>query len=647
MTLPTRDQYRTAPLSTTLIFPLTYDERDASDTLSLTRLGAGPHVTPEGFSANGYDSRYSYTVANAAGASASVYATVRLDGAHRSARDVLVSLTHATNDQPKIELAAVADAAGNGSQIALRVYAGSLQTRYLNRPSWRFEFRFPEKVNNAVPAPQGLTFVDSDTLLIACHESDTITVVYRVDLITGEYTGRAESTEYIHLNSMHRRSNGEIWANAYVASLGENRMIRLDLAASFSTGTLAVDATWNLIGLTPSINFVTLGGVEYVLCQEYGTSGTAYLYVFLASQMSAPVTASDRVLRFDLGHRIQDVAINPADGLLYAARNSAQGSSSSLGWVQAYDIADAVASLPDGAALSPLATYPHASKYAEGLEFRADGRLWTSTEGHLGVGDQWSHSAVWSSALAGAEESHYLIDYHSSGLLEVRVNGRLMLEWTVAPTVAPTRLSIGAPPGAAAGWANGFMVSGVVRNVAFRDGLFTPAELADLASGAYETSTLTVTELTLMNPGGELGTTGWTDELAGALGTRTAGPVPFDGSAYFVSGGSVNGRARQRLTYSAPAGAWARVEWQQASWDGASDPGGVGLRALDSSQAQLTQVLSGEVTVTPSTTWAPRAHSLSLPAGTEYLDVLQHRTRTVGANVDCYVDAVRVFTYAP
>jgi hypothetical protein len=647
MTLPIRDQYRLLPLSLLLIFTLTHDELDSTDALPLTRLGTGPHVTPEGFKANGYDSRYMYALSHSAGAPASLHATIRLDGPHRSARDVLVSLTHATADQPKIELAAVADAAGAGTQIALRTYAGSIQARYLNRPSWRFEFRFPEKVNNAVVAPQGLTFADADTLLLAAHESDTITTFYRVDLTTGEYTGRAESEEFIHLNSLHMRGNGECWANAYVTSLGQNRMIRIDLATSFATGELAVDATWNITDLTPSINFVTIGGVEYVLCTEWST-GAGYVYVYLASQMSADVSSADRVARYVIGPRVQDVAVRPADGLLYASRNMRTGDSGSQGWVQSYDIASAIASLPDGATLAPVATYPHATKYTEGLEFRpGDGRLWSSTEGLLGVGDHWSHSAVWSSALAGSETNTYLVDYHSSGLIEVRVNGRLMLEWTVAPTVAPSRLAIGAPPSAVAGWANGFMSAGVVRDVAFRDGLFTPAELAALCSGTYEPNTLTETELTLTNPGGELGTTGWTDELAGALGTRVAGPAPYEGAAYFASGGSVNGRARQRLAFSAPAGAWVRVEWQQASWDGASDPGGVGLRALDAGQVQLAQALSSEATVTPSVTWVARSHSMPLPAGTEFIDVLQHRTRTVGANVDCYVDAIRVFVYTP
>lgn len=652
-TPPARDQYRTQPDAALRIYPLTYDELDQNNANALTRLGGGPHITPEGFRANGYDSRYALALSSAAGAPASLRATVRLEGQPSSSRDFIVGLVPTSLDQPKLELSAVADAALSSlAQLVLRYYAGgSVQTQRLNRPGWRFEFRFPELVNGGLPSPQGLAFLDEDTLLLACHQADAVTVLYRVDLTTGEYSGRAKSTEFIHLNSMHLRANGEVWANAYVASLGQNRMIRLDLATSFATGALTVDATWELTGLTPSICFVELDGTEYVLCQEYGTSGTAWLYVFLASQMGGAVGASDRFKRFDLGLRVQDVAIREADGLLYASRNSEQGSAFSYGWVQSYDIASAIASSADGATLSPVALCPHATKLGEGLGFRpSDGRLWSSTEGHLTVGDSWGHCAVWSSQIPQVpEENTYLFDSHASGLLEVRINGRLMHSLTgVVPATAATRLSIGGPPSASAGLTAGFMPAGTVRGVAQKDGLFTLAELAALDAGDYEPYELTVQQLTLTNPGGESGTTGWTDELSpGVLANRNAGPSPYAGSSYFVGAGSANSRARQRLAVSAPGGSWARIEWQQASWDAASDPGGCGLRALDASQAQLVYSPSGEAWVSPAQVWLPRAHTLALPTGTAYLDAVQHRTRTVGANVDCYVDEIAVKIYSP
>jgi hypothetical protein len=288
---------------------------------------------------------------------------------------------------------------------------------------------------------------------------------------------------------------------------------------------------------------------------------------------------------------------------------------------------------------------------AEGLAFNPDGgRLWVLTEGHTAVADSWGHCAAWSCSVPQAAElGEYLADWHSTGLLEVRLNGRLMHAITGAwSSVAATRLAIGGPPGAAAGLTAGFMTAGVINGVALKDGLFTLDELAALTAGDYEPNELSTQTLALTNPGGELGLTGWSDELSpGALANRASVPLPYAGSAYFMGSGGASSRARQRLAVSPPADSWARVEWQQASWDAASDPGGCGLRALDSDQAQLSYSPSGEAIASPSQTWLRRAHAMILPAGTAYLDVVQHRTRTAGTNVDCYVDEVTLRVYSP
>lgn len=650
-TPPVRDQYRTQPDAALRIYPLTYDELDQNNANVLTRLGGGPHITPEGFRANGYDSRYTLALSSAAGAPASLRATVRLDAPPRTSRDLIVGLVPATGDQPKLELAAVADAALSSlSQLALRYYTSAAQTLRLNRSTWRFEFRFPELLNASVPSPQGATFLDSGELFLTTHQNNTLTAVYSVDLATGEYTGRAISTEYQHINSVCTRANGEVWGSTQLTSLGgQNRAVRFDLDASFASGELAAADVWDNGQIASSLAFLTVAGTEYVLCQQYATTGTAYCYVFLASQMSSPVGQGDRVKRFDLGLTIQDLTVGP-DGLVYVSRNAAQGAGPSYGWVQAYDVAAAISSTADGATLSPVASYPHATKLAEGLAFcPSDGRLWALTEGHLSVGDSWGHCAVWSSSIPQApEENTYLFDAHASGLLEVRVNGRLMHSLSGVVTAAAARLAIGGPPSASAGLTAGFMPAGVVRDVAQKDGLFTLTEIASLDWGDYEPNTLSVQTLALTNPGGESGTSGWVDELSpGTLAIRINPPLPYAGGAYFMGAGSANSRARQRLAVSVAAGSWARIEWQQASWDAASDPGGCGLRALDASQAQLVYSPSGEASVSPAQTWLARAHSLALPASTAYLDAIQHRTRTVGANVDCYVDEIAVKIYSP
>ena len=657
---PVRDQLRTSLPEDLRIWPLTYDTLDQNDQNPLSFLGSGPPITPEGFAANGWDARLVGTISTGGAlAPASLHCYARLDAERRNGtRDLIVSLVTATTDQPKLELAAVPDPAdASQTTLAFRSYGSSNIVEYLNRPQWRFEFRFPEKITGTTlgwPAPQGLCFIDSNTLLLAAHREDVRTVLYQVDVPSGEYTGRCSSTEYVHLNSMHRRDNGEVWANCFVTSLGQNRMIHIDLATSFSTGELTASELWETTGLTPSIAFATINGTEYVLCQQWATTGTPYLYVFSPSQMSAPVTAADRIKRFALGTYIQDVCFRASDGLLYASRNRRSGDGSNKGWIESFDIGSAIASLADGSNLSPLASFPHASCLSEGIEFRpGDDRLWASTEGLLTVADKASHVAVWSSSVPPVpEENRYLFDFLGvTQQVEIRINGRLALERALTPSIAPTRLAIGGPPAASAGWNTGFMSSGRVREVALKDAPFTLAEITSLEAGDYEPNELFELSVPIVNPDGESGTTGWTDELSGTLGIRVAGPPPFAGSGYFVGGGAADERARQRFDFStlgvAPASfssLWAFVEWQQASWDAASDPGGVGIRTLDSTPAQIALLPAGEAVVTPAQSWRARCHFASLN-GAAGFDLVQHRTRTVGTNVDCYIDAIRMKIY--
>ncbi len=162
--------------------------------------------------------------------------------------------------------------------------------------------------------------------------------------------------------------------------------------------------------------------------------------------------------------------------------------------------------------------------------------------------------------------------------------------------------------------------------------------------------------VSVVNPGAETGdTSGWTDETAGLLGVRTVSPSPASGSGtyYFLSGNSVNGLARQRHSLSTITGLatteidaltaagsmWVRLDWIQSAF-AANDPGGVGLRSLNSSSATISTVKSTEVFV-PVYEWKSRSLSVLLPSGTRSIDILQHRTRTSGVNVDCYIDDIR------
>src|SRR5690606_20704671 len=100
-----------------------------------------------------------------------------------------------------------------------------------NRCNWRFEFRTPEAI--ATPLVQSLCWLDEDTLLFAVDTGST-NILYRVDAATGEYTGRASSTTYDHINSMHVAPDGTVWCQCVVGGFDQRK--QLDLVASFSSG---------------------------------------------------------------------------------------------------------------------------------------------------------------------------------------------------------------------------------------------------------------------------------------------------------------------------------------------------------------------------------------------------------------------------
>ena len=659
-TPPARDQIQGAIVPDLVAWPLTCDEHDASGANTLARTG-GPRITPDGFRANGFDARYTLTTLPAwlqhAGAPVSLHAIARVDAPARSSRDVVVSLCSTSADQPKIEIAVVPDPAVSAvGCVALRAYkASSVVVKHLNRLGWRFEFRAPELVDGAVPAFQGLLWLDASTLLLVGHLSNLKTLLYRVDAATGEYTGRGSSTDLRHMGPLALDSAGNVWASDLHSYGNGYATFRIDLGTSFSTGEIAVvpgsmspHGDFYAVG---GVAFVEVGGTEYVLLQEYDSTGSPWLYVFPASALGASLAQANRHKRFSLGYRVQDICMRASDGLLYASRNIDHANTDTRGWVQSYDIASAIASAADGSTLTPLAGEPAATRYAEGIDFHpVTDRLWMNTEGlSVAVVDQRSHVAVWSSAFPQEpEENVYLVDFQG-GSLEVRLNGRLMVDMAGhTPATAPTRIAVGGPPSATAGLASGFMVAGTVRALAVKSQPFTQVELDDLASGALEPGVLTESALALTNPGAEAGSSsGWTDELAGTTGVRQTSPVPTSGSWYFVGGNAASSRARQHV--SLPAGLtdpWVVVEWLQASYDGSTDPGGVGVRALDAGGTELGYFPSPEISVTPSQTWVRRSWSASLPAGTTQVDIVQHRTRTSGTNVDCYVDDIRATVFS-
>ena len=473
-TPPVRDQILVSIVPADVTYPLTVDENDVDGLNPLTRLGSTTPITAQGFLANGFDTKLTADLpswAASATAPLSFHVIAKVPGPAVDWREVVANVSTASVDTPKLELATLIHS--TRTIFALRGYNGtSVVTTRLNRPGWKFEFRYPERINGNNVLPQALCFLDANTLLLTGYAGST-SVLYRVDVNTGEYTGRAISTVHQHLNSIHRSQDGSVWMTSVVG--GFDKRGEVDLATSFSTGTITVGTSWNT-GDVPvsSLAFATVGGVEYVLASQY--QGAGKIYVFLKSQMSGAVNQVDRVIRFYIGNGAQDLVQRASDGLLYVSR------SDSYDRVEAYDLAAILAAGLDDASPTPVSSYVQATELSEGVDFHpTTDRLWTNSEGLTSTSER-SHLAVWSSAMTGMEENSYLLDY-LGGQMEIRLNGRLMHDGlSYTPGSAPAKIAIGAAPPATAGQ-TGFLTAGTVRGVAIKSVPFTQSELDALVTG--------------------------------------------------------------------------------------------------------------------------------------------------------------------
>lgn len=392
--------------------------------------------------------------------------------------EVLFSLTHAASDRPKLELCAIPDPSNSVNTVyAVRTWGGTnpATINYLGRFEWRFEFRAPELLNNQHPAPQGLCFLDANTLLFSCDENGTdATVLYRVDLTTGEYTGRAKSTVLKNLNSLALDPDGNVWASSWLGA-GQPRRSRLDLEASFATGTITEAYVWDVTSSgSGSLAFATVGGVEYVILTEFAHASTPSAWVFLRSKMSAPATDADRVLRFVVGANLQGFAQRPSDGLLYASR--------SLDKIDTYDLAAILTAGIDATTPTPVTVRCGPAQRCEGLDFRpGDGRLWCGTEARTSARrDSWSHCAIWSTDLdSPGEWNSFLVDF-ADGFYQVRCNGRLMTKFAFTPTIPVEKLVLGASASTTFAAKARVLAFCTVKALAFSDVSFSAAQLASL-----------------------------------------------------------------------------------------------------------------------------------------------------------------------
>ena len=659
--------------SQSIVLPLTYDEMNAGHTFTLNRTGTGPHITDLGFFGNGYDSRYVTPsipdwVSDVEGAltlhaSATPLQGPRNDdgsGFRSQFRDVLVSIANET--APKLQLVVMEDATDETLlQVAVRSYDGGERAVKLARRDWKFETRYPLLEYAGYKArPQGIAFVDANTLLVTAHYNFAHSWCHRIDLTTGNVTGSfifetADSSIVApKIGAISQRpSDGSWWFTDNDSKI----LFDIDLDASFASGHMVVDNTFDasVVNSTAAIMWDEFGGNEYLLIAEYATSATSYIYVIDSGDVGANTVfaLTDRYKRFVSPQKTQGMIMR--DGLVYVSTNQPSTSSAFVGRIYTADIATMIASASDGATITPISTFHSASAYPEDLALHpSTGEIWMPTEGMTDFESHDGFLSIWSSALDNSPaENHYTLTY-SSGSLTVKINNRVFDAISVTPTILPTSVAIGAPATASIGQRNGFSIA-YVKNVFIKNAPMTDVEYNAVTSGEYEASTLTRYDVALVNPGAESGVSGWTNEV-GSIDTRDSSPAPHTGLAYFNGGANAQTTARQRHSLETITGLtgaeidtasmWARSGWWQTSWDNSGgtstdeDTAGVGVRFLDGSAAQISLTYPGLIRMAPRLTWFERATSVMVPSGARSIDSVYHAVRASGANNDGRIDDI-------
>lgn len=656
-----------------VVLPLTYDEVDYDATMTWTRQGDSPHVTPEGFEGDGWNARMTSDTIPTWMASASKRTMFHASLALKPGRvmnantigDIILFAGENTTGStpiPKFSYSVKQDPALPYEPYAsFLTHDGSVHQEIpLFRREWTFRGRYPELVHPVTGQhhhPQGIYFIDASTLLITTHFHDESSRCYRMNLSDWSITGYFDfnETTHPHVNAISRDSSGNYWF------VGNNSLIRVNLTNSFASNVADVEIDYDVTAAGGSFLAIqTLGGTEYVLTGEYLESGTPYLYVFPLSIVSDAGTFAigSRTIRYVINQRTQGIVHDGTD--LYLSMNRLTSESGSFGYIHRNSI-DPTGDTDGDSLVTPDASWVAPSQYPEDLSFHpSTGDLWLPTEGWDILGDNDGFLAVWSSPLDGSSAvNHVSTLYDGVGNFVVSINGLDFQTETWTPTQDVEIVSVGGPPQATAEFTTGFF-KGYIKNIRFQNKDFSGTEYSDTIGGStYEPNTLTEFSITMTNPGAEAGdTSGWTNET-GSLGTRTANPDPYEGSYYFMGGANAATTARQRFNIETETGLttteidagglWGKVRWHQASYTD-QDPVTMGIRMLNGTPTQLSLdyahkdwVQYGDSGATPN--WQSLAIGVDIPSGARNIDAVYDASRTSGTNLDGYIDSISLTIY--
>ncbi|BBA65518.1 hypothetical protein [Xanthomonas phage XacN1] len=637
-----------------LILSLTYDSQDAANAVTWTNLAGGPVATTDGGWFSGYDTRLSATSGLPSWATVgptgplSIFASVAPSDSYANASTTVVaSASVATGaGNPKLAITATQDSyIPSTYTTGVSYFTSALQTVPVARREWKFEYPYPELISGGYNVrPQGILFIDADTMLVTSHYEEQFSLCHKVNVADGTVLGWFQfPSPKNHISSISKKNDGTFWFADYATAT----VMQVDLDASFASNAAVITLDYNLSALTGMASAIweTLNGTEYLLAGQYLTSGTPYVYIIPANLVvdGGVFSITQRQKRFVITQRMQGMRMH--NGVFYIATNRQTADASATGIIQRTNL-DINAT--DNTTLVVLSTHTGPSQYVEDIDFHpTTGWLWTSTEGYSAVGTAgWL--ALWSSPLDGtAVTNNVEAFYNGAGQITIKVNNRLFTTISATPTITPTALSIGGNVTSAASM-NSTFFPGIIKNVCFQSTQLTSYQYENLLSGMYEPNSLTEYPLTIVNPGGEEGITGWTVEV-GAMSTKlvpASGPTPYEGDTYFYGTG-LNVVASQRATIplsdaDIDAGLVTMlVEYHQATWTSGTDSGSIGIRFLNASNAVISSVIPATTWPGVQAQWKSRSVSAVVPANARSVEIVITMLRDAGTNCDAYFDAIR------
>lgn len=641
------------------VMPLRKDLTDHSSTLTFTDSQTSTeYLSPKGFVGDGFSNKTKTTSIpgwmSSNNSDVLLQASITPHAITPYDSELVVGLLNGS-DQAKISFTREIDGIFTPrSNISLTYYDGITEKKeILCRSNWYFRGRLPElEVNGEIGRPQAFVFVDSNHALLSTHYNDTLSRVFYIRLNDWKKVGYFDfPSPYNHVACASYDENGYLWMSEYLTGA----VLRINLGDSLKTNMASWDIEYDMSAV-PGVGlaFHTFNSVNYAVFTQYSTSGSPYMYLVTTDQLinGASFTIGDESKRFIIPIKSQGVAINDTYVYLAHGATGIQTTMYRFDTTELFSLSNnqtIVSSLSGTTRFAP-------SEYPEDIDIHpVTGNLWTTTEGNDSVIDKHSFLSAWETDFASetnfleapVENTYTAFLDTANNKIDVYINFRFFDSFTVSTPITPTTLAIGGYPAASAGWDTGFF-NGWVRDVCVSPYLLKERFQRNIEDGrGYPSVSSETVNIPVPFHDAETGSVlDWTEPST--LGIRSLNPVPLQGTAYLMGGGTVLAEPYTDFDLETLSGHTSAeldakdstvvLEWYQSNYDGINDSLDVQLIFLNGSATILDTFSTGDTIVPTAFIWNRRSLSASRPAGAVKMRLKLVFKRDSGTNTDSYLD---------